>query len=365
MSEMVFFTDNYQDRSTREGYQFEFFCRRCGNGYSSTFKHSVTGFGGRLLRMGGDLVGGNVGDTARQLGWDAEWTRDGLRGSTRDKALARAVDEMKPHFEQCHRCGQWVCGQICWNGERGMCVTCAPKLGQEIAAGRGSAGRVAGRPDRARRRLVQPARCPAGQLFRIRVFRIRVTGARSLMTDPAHGIRASDADRDNAARTLADATAAGRISLPEHHTRLDALYAAVTEDEVAAVTADLPAGPAGPAGRGALLRMLGPYRCLLIGGQARRAGRFRMGRFCTVVAAFGGIELDLRAAQLSRDELTLTVWSLLARVTVIVPAHARVLDQVLVIGRGRTAPDDDGAAGSPVIRLRGISLAGSFRIPQV
>jgi hypothetical protein len=133
MSEMVFFTDNYQDRSTREGYQFEFFCRRCGNGYSSTFKHSVTGFGGRLLRMGGDLVGGNVGDTARQLGWDAEWTRDGLRGSTRDKALARAVDEMKPHFEQCHRCGQWVCGQICWNGERGMCVTCAPKLGQEIA----------------------------------------------------------------------------------------------------------------------------------------------------------------------------------------------------------------------------------------
>jgi hypothetical protein len=133
MSEMVFFTDNHQDRSTREGYQFEFFCRRCGNGYSSTFKHSVTGFGGRLLRMGGDLVGGNVGDTARQLGWDAEWTRDGLRGSTRDKALARAVDEMKPHFEQCHRCGQWVCGQICWNGERGMCVTCAPKLGQEIA----------------------------------------------------------------------------------------------------------------------------------------------------------------------------------------------------------------------------------------
>jgi hypothetical protein len=49
--------------------------------------------------MGGDLVGGNAGGTARQS----------------------------------HRCGQWVCGQICWNGERGLCVTCAPKLGQEIA----------------------------------------------------------------------------------------------------------------------------------------------------------------------------------------------------------------------------------------
>ena len=47
MAKMVPFTDNYQDHSTREGYQFEFFCERCGNGYSSTFKHSVTGFGGR------------------------------------------------------------------------------------------------------------------------------------------------------------------------------------------------------------------------------------------------------------------------------------------------------------------------------
>jgi hypothetical protein len=133
MPEMVFFTDNYRDCSTREGYQFEFFCRRCGNGYSSSFQHSVTGFGGRLLRMGGDVVGGGLGDKARDLGWDAEWMRDGVRGRTRDKSLAKAVEEMKPHFHQCHRCGQWVCGEICWNDERGLCTTCAPRLAQEIA----------------------------------------------------------------------------------------------------------------------------------------------------------------------------------------------------------------------------------------
>jgi hypothetical protein len=76
---MIFFTDNYQDRSTRDGYQFEFYCRRCGNGYSSSFQHSVTGFGGRLLRLGGDLVGGAVGERAQEIGWDAEWMRDGVR----------------------------------------------------------------------------------------------------------------------------------------------------------------------------------------------------------------------------------------------------------------------------------------------
>ena len=50
---LIQFTRNYTDHSNDQGYQFEFFCRRCGNGYSSSFQHSVTGFGGRLLRLGG------------------------------------------------------------------------------------------------------------------------------------------------------------------------------------------------------------------------------------------------------------------------------------------------------------------------
>jgi hypothetical protein len=133
MAGMVFFTDNYADRCTDDGYQFEFYCHRCGNGYQSPFHHSAAGFGGKLLRMGGDMIGGSIGSTASQVGWDAQWLRNNARGSTRDKALARAVDEMKPYFEQCHRCGQWVCQQICWNTERGLCVSCAPKLDQEIA----------------------------------------------------------------------------------------------------------------------------------------------------------------------------------------------------------------------------------------
>lgn len=133
MAGMVPFTNNYQDNSNRDGYQFEFFCQRCGNGYASSFQRSVTGFGGRLLRMGGDLLGGTVGEKAAQVGWDAEWMRDGVRGSTRDKALAKAVQEVRQHFTQCHRCGQWVCGPVCWNPERGLCTTCAPKLDQEIA----------------------------------------------------------------------------------------------------------------------------------------------------------------------------------------------------------------------------------------
>jgi hypothetical protein len=139
MAEMVPFTNNYSDESTQEGYQFEFHCMRCGNGYTSSFQRSVTGFGGRLLRLGGDLFGGEIGQKAAQVGWDAEWMRDGTRGAARDKALAKAATEMQAHFSQCHRCGQWVCQQVCWNGERGLCTECAPKLDQEIAGMQASA----------------------------------------------------------------------------------------------------------------------------------------------------------------------------------------------------------------------------------
>lgn len=134
MGQMIPFTNNYSDRSTEEGYQFEFNCERCGNGYSSTFKHSVTGFGGRLASIGGGLMGGDVGGKLEQAGFASQWMRSGDRGSTRDKQLAAAVQEMQPYFEQCHRCGQWVCKAICWNSERGLCVQCAPKLDQEVAA---------------------------------------------------------------------------------------------------------------------------------------------------------------------------------------------------------------------------------------
>jgi hypothetical protein len=37
MADIVPFTDNYVDLSNDSGYQFEFRCERCGNGYRSPF----------------------------------------------------------------------------------------------------------------------------------------------------------------------------------------------------------------------------------------------------------------------------------------------------------------------------------------
>jgi hypothetical protein len=68
MPEMIEFTNNYQDHSTQDGYQFEFMCMRCGNGYESPFQRSVGGIG-RMMAIGGGLLGGVVGDRVEEVGW--------------------------------------------------------------------------------------------------------------------------------------------------------------------------------------------------------------------------------------------------------------------------------------------------------
>jgi hypothetical protein len=58
------------------------------------------------------------------------------------------------------------------------------------------------------------------------------------------GMRASDADRDRVAGTLAQALAEGRLSTEEHGARLDAAFAARTCAELDAIVGDLPGGVA-------------------------------------------------------------------------------------------------------------------------
>ena len=127
MTDMIPFTRNYQDRSTEVGFQFEFFCERCGNGYASSFQPSASGIGGNIAQTASSLFGGflgNLGNNAADL----------VRGPARDAALKKAVEEMRPHFMQCPRCGTWVCKEVCWNNETGLCAQCSPKLTQEITA---------------------------------------------------------------------------------------------------------------------------------------------------------------------------------------------------------------------------------------
>ena len=134
MGERIHFTRNYSDLSTNKGFQFEFNCDRCGTGFRTRFKPSVTGTISEVLDTAGGLFGGmfssaaNMGEKMRSATWE----------KAHDEAFTEAMKELTPDFVQCPRCSSWVCRKSCWNVKKGLCKECAPDLGVEMAAAQAS-----------------------------------------------------------------------------------------------------------------------------------------------------------------------------------------------------------------------------------
>lgn len=129
MSDIIKFTRNYEDKSTDTGFQFEFFCDRCGNGYKSKFITSATGTVSKILDSASGLLGGifsNASDISQNVK-SATWEQ------AHEKALEDAGKEISPKFIQCPSCNKWICRERCWNSNKGLCKECSPDLGVEMA----------------------------------------------------------------------------------------------------------------------------------------------------------------------------------------------------------------------------------------
>jgi hypothetical protein len=138
---MIRFVANYEDLSTDRGFQFKFYCDKCGNGFMSEFQASIVGTAGSLLRAAGDLFGGWLGSA----GHSAYEIQRATGGAGHDAALRQAVDEGKGHFRQCPRCGKWVCPEVCWNAAARQCEECAPDFREELASSQAQAKAEAAR----------------------------------------------------------------------------------------------------------------------------------------------------------------------------------------------------------------------------
>lgn len=123
------FSDNHRDLSTDTGFQFEFYCERCHEGWRSPFDRYAAGTVGSVLGMADGLFGGMLGrargalDQVRSAGWQ----------SAHDTAFADAVQQAQHHFHRCPRCSNHHC-DACWNADEGTCITCVPRLDAELAA---------------------------------------------------------------------------------------------------------------------------------------------------------------------------------------------------------------------------------------
>ncbi|MGW7535672.1 double zinc ribbon domain-containing protein [Amycolatopsis sp. NPDC054798] len=139
MADVVPFTDNFSDLSNAQGYQFEFRCERCGNGYRSAFQRDAMETGRSMLRAVGSFFGG----TLQQLSSSADqWKYDrATNSSAKDRALTAAVEEITPRFRQCRGCSDWMCAEQCWNEEIGQCLRCSPSVAEEVSRAQAAAQR--------------------------------------------------------------------------------------------------------------------------------------------------------------------------------------------------------------------------------
>lgn len=127
---LIRFTANHEDLSTDRGFQFKFYCDKCGNGHMTQFQTSITGVAGDILRGVGNVLGGfwsSVGNNSYDI-------QRAVGSKAHDDAFNAAVEEAKHYFHQCTRCGKWVCPDVCWNAKANMCEECAPDYQEEFAA---------------------------------------------------------------------------------------------------------------------------------------------------------------------------------------------------------------------------------------
>ncbi len=169
--------------------------------------------------------------------------------------------------------------------------------------------------------------------------------------------RASDAEREQVVTRLRDASAEGRLTLEELADRTALAYAARSHAELVRLTDDLPAQPT--PSRRKPIRWLGA----LI-GDVTRQGRWRVADKTHVVMGIGDCRLDLRSAELTGDEVSVTISQLIGDTTVVVPRHVDVeLSGFFLIGDKSVGGDEEELSpAAPLVHVRAFGLIGDLKV---
>jgi hypothetical protein len=176
-------------------------------------------------------------------------------------------------------------------------------------------------------------------------------------------LRVSDAEREATVVRLREAGGEGRLTLEELAERVEAADAARTRGDLDALTADLPAG------RRAALPPEIPRKerrwiVAIIGGETRK-GRWRPSRRTNAIAVMGGVDIDLREAELA-DGAEILAIPVMGAVSITVPEGVSVEMSGIALMGGNSGPDDDvlPLPNSPIIRVRAFSLMGGVVVER-
>jgi rRNA maturation endonuclease Nob1 len=164
VTDQIWFSNNSRDLSNSRGedagFEFEFYCQRCGDTWRSGFENYTLGRASGWLHRASNMAS----SVTSNIGWDVANTVDGLATTgwhkARDNAFQRAIGRADEHFHRCARCTEHVCDN-CWNADRGLCRICAPDLQSEVEQARAQ-GEVA-----AARQAASEVGAQLGQQFEV------------------------------------------------------------------------------------------------------------------------------------------------------------------------------------------------------
>ncbi|MBC6458339.1 DUF1707 domain-containing protein [Actinomadura sp. HBU206391] len=177
----------------------------------------------------------------------------------------------------------------------------------------------------------------------------------------APAMRVSDVERDEVLVRLHTAFAEGRLSDRELDERTASVLAARTRPELDHLLVDLPvaAAPGAAATKSASPTSRPGRLQVAYKSSVRRGGSWRLPDGYTTVIYKGGCLLDLRAAELEDDVITIRAIAYKSDVEIIVPAGVRVE----VGGFGVSSEIyGDAVPGAPVVQIRGFAYKGEIDV---
>jgi hypothetical protein len=164
---------------------------------------------------------------------------------------------------------------------------------------------------------------------------------------------ASDAEREDTVEQLRVAAADGRLTMEELSDRSELAYRARTEGELTVLTRDLPLGrPVAAVASPSTDEDDHGESYVAVFSGAERKGHWRVPRRSRAVAVFGGVDLDLREAQLAARETYLTVVAVFGGVSIKVPEGVEVRMSGMAVFGGKSVKVPPAPAGAPILHVR-------------
>ena len=164
--------------------------------------------------------------------------------------------------------------------------------------------------------------------------------------------------RETAVKDLAQHATSGTLTLDEYAERAVAVEQAATVEELNAAVLGL-AEETGEVASGR------PARWLVgVFGGAEQRGRWRLSSRLRIVAVFGGVTLDLGAAEVEAPESVITVVAVLGGAEIIAPAGVSIQLSGFSLLGGKSDERAGGPPlpGSPLVHVRSVTILGGVKI---